>query len=203
MSVLKKQFAERDIQRIRNLVKGKSGERVTHGVGYTKHVEDHVEGDVWTENGKTWTIRDGIRENITKLDKFKKVAVPLFCPSCKQVMDKQLDPHYYKSFGTCLDCRTSFETQLKLDGKWESHMNEVYNKEIDHQIEEYKQFIEDALNESNNNYITENGDIQNWVGGVDKSRANKTLQEGIDYLNSLKKPTCNNSTSTTGSANNT
>ena len=27
-SVLKKQFAERDIQRIRNLVKGKSGDRV-------------------------------------------------------------------------------------------------------------------------------------------------------------------------------
>ncbi len=136
MSVLKKQFAERDIQRIRNLVKGKSGDRVTHGVGYTKHTEDHVEGDVWTENGKTWTIRDGIRENITKLDKFKKVAVPLFCPACKQVMDKQLDPHYYKSFGTCLDCRTSFETQLKLDGKWESYMNDIYNKEIDQQIEE-------------------------------------------------------------------
>ncbi len=56
---------------------------------------------------------------------------------------------------------------------------------------------------SNNNYITENGDIQNWVGGVDKSRANQALQEGIDYLTNLKKPTCNNSTSPTGSASNT
>jgi len=117
-------------------------------------------------------------------------------------MDKQLDPHYYKAFGSCLDCRTSFETQLKLDGKWEEYMNGVYNQEIDHQIKEYKQFMEDALNESNNNYITEAGDIQNWVGGVDKERVNQTLQDGIDYLTSLKKPTCNNSTSTTGSATN-
>ena len=113
-SVLKKQFAERDIQRIRNLVKGKSGDRVTHGVGYTKTVDEHVEGDVWEENGKKWTIVNGVRENITKLDKFKKVAIPLFCTSCKQIMDKQLDPYYFKSYGHCLDCQTTFETQHKF-----------------------------------------------------------------------------------------
>ena len=46
---------------------------------------------------------NGIKQNVTKLDKFKKTAVPLFCPSCKQIMDKQLDPYYFKSYGTCLD----------------------------------------------------------------------------------------------------
>ena len=192
MSVLKKQFAERDVQRIRNLVKGKSGERTTHGVGYTKSEEDHVEGDVWMEDGKKWTIRDGIRENITKLDKFKKVAVPLFCPSCKQVMDKQLDPHYYKSYGTCLDCRTTFETKLKLEGKWEDYVTEAYNKEIDGYIEDYKAYMQDALSESNEGYITEAGDIQKWVGGADKERVEQAMRESIEYLNSLKrKPNTN------------
>jgi len=189
MSVLKKQFAERDVQRIRNLVKGKSGERTTHGVGYTKSTEDHVEGDVWVEDGKKWTIRDGIRENITKLDKFKKVAVPLFCPSCKHVMDKQLDPHYYKSYGTCLDCRTEFETKLKLEGKWEDYVTEAYNKEIDGYIEDYKAYMQDALAESNEGYITEAGDIQKWVGGADKERVEQAMQESIEYLNSLKRKT--------------
>ncbi len=31
-----------------------------------------------------------IKENVTKLDKIKKAAIPLFCPKCKQVMNKQL-----------------------------------------------------------------------------------------------------------------
>ena len=192
MSVLKKQFAERDVQRIRNLVKGKSGERITHGVGYTKSEEDHVEGDVWVEDGRKWTIRDGIRENITKLDKFKKVAVPLFCPSCKQVMDKQLDPHYYKSYGTCLDCRTEFETKLKLGGKWDDYVTEAYNQEIDGYISDYKAYMQDALSESNEGYVTEDGDIQKWVGGIDKDRVAQSMQESIEYLNSLKrKPNTN------------
>ena len=54
-------------------------------------------------------------------------------------------------------------------------------------IEEYKGFMEAALNESNNSFVTEAGDVQKWVGGIDKKRALKTLEDGINYLNSLKK----------------
>ena len=147
---------------------------------------------MWVEDGKKWTIRDGIRENITKLDKFKNLAVPLFCPSCKQVMDKQLDPHYYKSYGTCLDCRTTFETKLKLEGKWENYVTETYNQEIDKHIEEYKAYMQDALSETNEGYVTEAGDIQKWVGGIDKERVEQSMKESIEYLNSLKlKPNTN------------
>ena len=47
--------------------------------------------------------------------------------------------------------------------------------------------MEAALNESNNSFVTEAGDVQKWVGGIDKKRALKTLEDGINYLNSLKK----------------
>ena len=54
--MLKKQFKERDIQRIRNLVKGKSSERTIHGIGYSKQDDGpRNEGDIWEEGGKTWT----------------------------------------------------------------------------------------------------------------------------------------------------
>ena len=66
-SLLKKTFQKKDVERIRNLVKGKSGDRVTSGIGQTKSTtEDHKEGDVWEVNGKTWTIKDGIKETIFK-----------------------------------------------------------------------------------------------------------------------------------------
>ena len=71
-NVLKKEFNKKDVKRLRNLVKGKSSERTGQGVGYTKKDEFYEEGDTWEENGRMWTIRDGIKENITKLDKAKK-----------------------------------------------------------------------------------------------------------------------------------
>ena len=187
-SILKKQFQKNDVERIRNLVKGKSGERVTEGIGYTKSSkEDYKEGDIWESKGKTWTIRDGIKENITKLDKFKKSSLPLFCPSCKQVMDRQLDPFYYKSYGTCVDCRSKFETKLKLEGKWESYTDETFNKEIDKQIEDYKSFCENMMSISNKGFVTEAGDVEKWIGGVNKDHAKKAMDETIKYLKSLKK----------------
>ena len=69
-SILKKEFNKKDVERLRNLVKGKSGKRTTQGIGYTKKQEFHKEGDIWEENGRKWTIKDGIKQNITKLDIF-------------------------------------------------------------------------------------------------------------------------------------
>ena len=85
--MLKKQFKERDVQRLRNLVTHKYGNKTTQGIGYTKPQEFHNEGDVWEEDGRKWTIKNGLKQNITKLDKAKeKVILPLFCPSCKNLM---------------------------------------------------------------------------------------------------------------------
>jgi hypothetical protein len=43
------------------------------GIGYNgPQEEEHKEGDIWEQGGRTWTIRDGIKENVTKLDKLKK-----------------------------------------------------------------------------------------------------------------------------------
>jgi hypothetical protein len=117
-------------------------------VNQNQPLNHHEEGDIWEEGGKTWIIKDGIKENITKLDKFKKATIPLFCPKCKGVMDRQLDPHYYKSYGECVDCRAKFETKLKLEGKWEDYLKDTHNKEIDLLIEEYKNFYYTKLNES-------------------------------------------------------
>jgi hypothetical protein len=187
-SVLKKQFQQKDVERLRNLVAGKYGNRTTMGIGYNGEVqEEHKEGDIWQQGGRTWTIKDGIKENVTKLDKFKKVAVPLFCPNCKQVMDKQLDPFYYKSYGECVDCRATTETQMKISGTWEAYTNQTFNAEIDQQIEEYKNWFSNILSEGKEGYVSENGEVQKWVGGIDKEKAQNSLDEAIKYLNSLKK----------------
>ena len=186
--MLKKEFKKNDVERLRNLIKGKSNSRTSQGVGYTKSLsEDHLEGDIWEENGRSWTIKDGIIENITKLDKFKKSTIPLFCPSCKNIMDKQLDTLHYKSYGECLDCRAKFETQLKIAGKWEDYVKTTKNAELDLLIEEYKAYYKEQIAESTEGYVTESGDVEQWLGSIDEGRAQESLNSVIEYLEGLKK----------------
>ena len=186
-NILKKEFQKKDVERLRNLVKGKGSERTGQGVGYTKKQEFYKEGDVWKEDGRTWTIKDGVKQNITKLDKFKKAAVPLFCPTCNRVMNRQLDPHYYRAYGACIDCTAKKQTKLKEEGKWKEFTKEVHNKEIDKNIEEYKAYIKAKLNESNSGFVTESGEVEKWIGGLDEKRVEEALKEGIKYLESMKK----------------
>ena len=103
-NVLKKDFKSADVQRLRNLMTGKQGERTTAGVGYSKQQEFHNEGDIWEEDGRQWTIKNGIKQNLTKLDKAKKLVVmPLFCPCCSNLMKKRNDKLFYIQYNRCCD----------------------------------------------------------------------------------------------------
>ena len=103
-NVLKKEFSQKDVQRARNLVTGNTNARTTEGIGYSKKHEHRVEGDVWEENGRTWTIKNGLKQNITKLDNAKKaIRVPLTCPKCGGSMKHHLAQKMYKIHGFCFD----------------------------------------------------------------------------------------------------
>ena len=75
-NVLKKEFGKKDVTRLRNLMTGKHNSKNGQSVGYTKKEEFRKEGDIWEEDGRKWTIKDGIKQNITKLDRAKKAQIP-------------------------------------------------------------------------------------------------------------------------------
>ena len=77
-SLLKKEFKEKDIKRVRNLVNKNFTSNTQTQTGYQKVIERHIEGDVWEDGGKTWTIKNGLRQNVTKLDSVKKAARKAF-----------------------------------------------------------------------------------------------------------------------------
>ena len=185
-NVLKKEFSKRDVERMRNLVKGNAGDRTTQSIGYSKKQEFYKEGDVWEENGRTWTIENGIKQNITKLDKAKKAhTMPLFCPKCSKLM-KRVDKPYYNIHQFCLDCFAKFEDKLKAEGKYQEYYKEINNKIIDNRIEEYKQYVEERINESNSSFVSEDGDVENWVGKINVDKVNEYTSHVIEHLESLK-----------------
>ena len=56
-NLLKKEFKYKDVQRARNLIKKDYHAKTVESVGYQKAFKDRKEGDVWEEDGKTWTIK--------------------------------------------------------------------------------------------------------------------------------------------------
>tara|TARA_R110000772_G_scaffold89289_1_gene185067 strand:+ start:121 stop:696 length:576 start_codon:yes stop_codon:yes gene_type:complete len=186
-NVLKKEFQKQDVERLRNLVQGKYGEKTRSSVGFSKKEEFYKEGDIWEVDGRMWTIKEGIKQNITKLDKAKKAHVmPLLCPNCKRVMKKRIDKQFYNIHKTCFDCVIEYEAELKKQGKWEEYQRNIKNNELDHKILEFKSWVEEKLLESNNSFVSEAGDVEKWDGKINKELVNKNIKEVVEYLEGLK-----------------
>ena len=187
-SLLKKEFKQSDVQRVRNLVNKDFTSSTKQQAGYQKTIEHHEEGEIWEAEGKRWTIKNGLKQNITKLDKAKKAHVmPIFCPNCSSVMNVKLDKDFYNIHKKCFNCVVEFEHDLKKSGLYEAYSKNIYNSEIDSFIEGFKAFIESELSQNNDSFITEQGDVEKWVGGPNRERVLESLDKTIEHLEKLKK----------------
>ena len=183
---LNKEFSKKDVERMRHLIKGTHNEKNESSIGYSKPETFHEEGDVWEEEGRNWTIKDGIKQNITKLDKAKKLHnMPLFCPNCKKVMKNRNDKTYYNIHKTCFRCVCVKEDKIKKEGKWEEYQRNIINSEIDNKIKDFKDYVKDKLMEKNN-FVTEAGDIEKWRGNINKDQVDDHVKEVIEYLEAQK-----------------
>jgi len=178
--MLKKEFKKKDVERMRNLIKGKSGESSELQVGYTAKKEDHKEGDIWEENGKKWTIKDGIKQTATKLDKVKKEAImPLFCPSCGSMMKKRNDVKMYKIHKTCFDCVIDMEAKLKNEGKFKEYERTIVANNAESYLNDLEQYLLEAINISNTQYVSERGEVERWKGGINKEEFKEYMEKNL------------------------
>ena len=181
-STLKKEFKKSDVQRMRNLITGKSGDRTQILGGWENKTEEHKEGDTWEEGGKKWTIKNGVKQSITKLDKFKHlISMPLTCPSCTKPMKADdINKKMYSIHKMCLDCVIDMEAKIKLEGKWDDYAKNIMNSNKNASLEEFENALDSWL-EDKDTFVTEQGDIESWQGG-DKTELYKQLKEKISEL---------------------
>jgi hypothetical protein len=181
--MLKKEFKRKDVERMRNLIKGNTNSSTEIQVGYTKKQEDHKEGDIWEENGKSWTIKNGIKQTATKLDKIKKEAtMPLFCPTCSKLMKHHLNAKFYKIHKMCMDCVIEMEHHLRIEGKYEEYERNMIAANASAKLEDMEAYLLDAINTNNNGFVSENGEIERWKGGLDKKEATKAVEEAVKHF---------------------
>lgn len=168
---LQKSFKESDLSRIRNIIAGKYGEKTKTQVGFEKQQKEYKEGDIWEENEKTWTIKNGIKQTVTKLDSIKQlIKFPLKCPCCSKAMKpNQYNKKMYSIHGKCFDCVLEMETKLKLEGKFEEYEKTLLNQNRLSHLDEFENALNEYAKSTNESFLTENGDKERWVGG------------GVDY----------------------
>ena len=176
--MLKKEFKRKDVQRARNLITGKTGVSTGTQIGYNKKTEDYKEGDVWTEGRKTWTIKNGIKQTVSKLDVIKKeVFMPLSCPCCGKIMKKRLDKPNYKIHKKCFDCVIEFEHKLRIRGEYNNYIKNLKTKNSLDIVDEMESYLLDAINTSNSGFVSEDGVIEKWAGGVNKKEWTQKIKE--------------------------
>jgi hypothetical protein len=185
-SMLQREFKEKDVQRMRNIIKKDYTAKTTTQIGYSKTQVDHKEGDVWDENGKQWTIKNGIKQTITRFDKLKEsILLPLTCPKCNNAMKNyHLNKKMWPIHKMCFDCVILMETKLKLTGQYEEYARNLIKGGVKVHIKDLEDaLLELALDESNEGFVTEAGDIEKWAGkGIDKQKIAQDLQEYIQKL---------------------
>ena len=178
--MLKKEFKRKDVERMRNLIKGDTDKSAELQVGYTKEQIEHKEGDIWEEGNKKWTIKDGIKQTYTKLDKIKKEAIlPLFCPNCGSLMKKRLDAKMYKIHKTCFDCVVEKEAKLKNKGKYKEYERNAIALNAENYLDDLESYLIEAINESNTSYVSERGEVERWKGGLNKDKLTSEVKENL------------------------
>jgi hypothetical protein len=186
-STLKKEFKKSDVERVRNLVNKDFTSKTKSQTGYRKTSKRYKEGDIWEESGKEWTIKNGLKQNITKLDSAKQaIKIPLVCPKCGKPMTSHIDKQCYKINNMCLDCLVDYEVELKKSGLWEQYVLHSRKGNLKYFIEEVEQKMDEFINEQDETYVTEQGDIESWNSNDSQAKIEMTekLQEYITYLKS-------------------
>jgi hypothetical protein len=179
-----KQLSKDKIQRMRNLVSGEYGAKTKSSSGYVKYNKKRNEGDVWEEGGKIWTIKNGIKQNKTKLGEARKsLKIPLSCPKCNTSMKNSAHKKMYRLYGHCLHCQTKFEHDLYAKGKYK----EWFEKEVRNNFESWTTKQEKRFNEwfntiDSNHYITESGEVESWSKLTENTKKDikRRFKEWID-----------------------
>ena len=102
-------------------------------------------------------------------------------------MKNRNDKPFYNIHKMCFNCVIDMEVKLRKEGKWEEYENNIHNNEIENKIQEYKMWVEEKLGESNSSFISEDGDVENWTGKVNRELVDKSVEETVKYLESLKR----------------
>jgi hypothetical protein len=87
-------------------------------VGFTNSSKiERVEGETWKENGKTYIMKNGIKQSQSA---YVDARMPWHCPKCSKSMSHRFDRKFYYLRGWCFNCNVDWEGQMRVNGTWDA-----------------------------------------------------------------------------------
>ncbi len=128
----------------------------------------HVEGDIWEENGKRRTIKNGINQTVTRLD---GARMPLFCPSCSGAMNCRADDIMYNIHGECHICVIKRETEMRKNGTYDQYEKNMLRSREINKLKFIIEQIEDAMVDMKSpTFVQSDGTIEYWNINLEQLR---------------------------------
>ena len=87
-----------------------------------------------------------------------------------------LSKHHYRINKKCYDCVIDFEGKLIVRGEYEDYKNKLKGKNSIDILNELESTLLSAVNISNSNFVSEDGVVEKWVGGIDKEKFTEEIK---------------------------
>jgi hypothetical protein len=95
-------------------------------------------------------------------------------------MKKKIDKPNYKIHKKCYDCVIEFEHKLLYKDQYKDYIKNLETKNSLTILDEMESYLLDAVNQSNSGFVSEDGVIEKWIGGVDKIKFTKEIKENAE-----------------------
>jgi hypothetical protein len=177
---LKKEFTDSsELQRMRNIITKKYGNSTKIQKGYEKEFIERKEGEIWEENGKKWTVKNGLTSSYTPTQLLRdELKIPLWCPSCGGKIKTNYDKKMFKIYSHCFDCQLKSETKMKIEGNFQEFEDKIIKENIIQMVRDVEDDMKEFMNgEEEVLILTSNGDTEEWSGEVDKNNVIKDVKE--------------------------
>ena len=146
----------------------------------------YKEGDVWEDGGKKWTIKNGIKRTVNKLDHARKEQyIPLCCPRCNGSMKGPTNEKIWAINKTCLNCLVEQEHDIIKAGKWEEYEKAKILANANAFCKDMESALQEHIDQSiTNTHVTEDGMIEKWRN-ADKKHLQNIVNNEVQQLKDI------------------
>ena len=94
-------------------------------------------------------------------------------------MKRQQDTKMYNIHKKCLDCVVEMEHKMRIEGTYKEYEKNALANNIDDYVDHLESYLMEALNTSNDQFISERGEVERWKGGFDKNELKKEIKDSV------------------------
>jgi hypothetical protein len=94
----------------------------------------------------------------------------------------------YKIHKKCFNCVIEMEHKLRIRNEYDDYEKEAVANNAEDYINHLESYLIEALNTSNNQYVSERGEVERWKGGTDKDKLSSEINKAISsFKKGIKK----------------